>query len=247
MSSTLTRRWRQFRKLLRLLPRAAWRRGLWHGVGASVEHEPVIAGLDVATVVDVGANIGQFSLLVAALHPRARIIAFEPLPDAASRYRRLFAGDGRVRLHRAALGPDRGEATLHVSAHDDSSSLLPIGEAQARMFPGTQEVATVTVPVGPLGDFVSRDEIVAPALLKIDVQGFELAVLQGAVTLLDTFEWLYVEASWIALYEGQALADEVTDFVMAHGFVLVGTHNRTDAPDGTPVQADFLFRRAAAC
>lgn len=247
MSGGFARRRRQFAKLLRLLPRAAWRRGLVHGVAASVEHEALIASLPLATIVDVGANVGQFSLLASTLHPAARVIAFEPLPEAADRFERLFAGNARVRLHRAALGPARGTATLHVSAHNDSSSLLPIGEAQTRTFPGTGEVATVTVPVGPLSDFVARAEIAAPALLKIDVQGFELEVLQGAETLLDAFDYVYVEASWVALYEGQALAGEVRDFLVGQGFAPAGEYNRTDAPDGSPIQADFLFRREAAC
>ncbi|MEK9661584.1 MAG: FkbM family methyltransferase [Alphaproteobacteria bacterium] len=169
------------------------------------------------------------------------------LPEAAARFEALFAGNESVRLVRAALGPARGEAELHVSARNDSSSLLPIGDAQARMFPGTGEVGMVTVPVGPLGDFVERAELGAPALLKIDVQGFELEVLRGAEALLDAFDWIYVEASWVALYEGQALAGEVEAFVTAHGFALAGTYNRTDAPDGSPVQADFLFRRESAC
>lgn len=243
----LARRWRQLGKLLRLLPRAAWRRGLVHGVAASVEHEALIGSLELTTIVDVGANVGQFSLLASALHPDARIVAFEPLPDAADRFEHLFADNDRVRLHRAALGPVQGEAVLHVSARNDSSSLLPIGEAQTRMFPGTGEVATVSVPVGPLSDFVSRDEIAAPALLKVDVQGFELEVLRGAETLLDAFAYVYTEASWVALYEGQALAGEVHDFLIARGFAPAGEFNRADAPDGSPIQADFLFRREAAC
>jgi FkbM family methyltransferase len=247
MSSAFARRRRQLAKLVRLLPRAEWRRGLTLGVAASVEHRDVIAGLDIASVVDAGANIGQFSLLVSVLQPHARIFAFEPLPVAADRYERLFAGNSRVRLHRAALGPERGEAVLHVSARNDSSSLLPISDAQERIFPGTREVGTVAVPVGPLGDFVSRAELVPPALLKIDVQGFELEVLRGAAALLDAFAWLYVEASWLPLYEGQALAGEVMAFVEARGFVAAGAFNRATTPDGTPIQADLLFRRADHC
>jgi FkbM family methyltransferase len=247
MSGGLTRRCHQFGKLMRLLPRAAWRRGLRHGVAASVEHRAALEHLDIATVVDVGANIGQFSLLSTVLFPNARIYAFEPLPVAADRFARLFAGDDRVRLHRAALGPERGTATLHVSARDDSSSLLPISDVQRSVFPGTQEVATRTVPVGPLSDFLAPTELTAPALLKIDVQGFELEVLRGAETLLGAFEWLYVEASWLALYEGQALAGEVIAYATGRGFERVGTYNQTTGRDGQPIQADFLFRRATGC
>lgn len=247
MMSALDRRFHQMKKALRLLPRAAWRRGLRHGVAASIEHRDVIGGLDIGSVVDVGANIGQFSLLVATLHPDVRIFAFEPLPGAAERYARLFEGEARVRLFRAALGPGRGEAVLHISARNDSSSLLPISDVQSRIFPGTEEIGTESVTVGPLADFVSRENLRAPALLKIDVQGFELEVLRGAGEMLDAFEWLYVEVSWMPLYEGQALADEVIAYVEAHGFVRVGEYNAARDSEGAKIQADLLFRRDAAC
>jgi FkbM family methyltransferase len=230
-------------KALRLLPNPVFRRGLRFGVGATIEHRAVIAPMNLATVVDIGANVGQFSLLVRGLHPGARIFAFEPLADAATRFRRLFDGDGGVTLHQAAVAPARGTATMHVSAAADSSSLLPIGARQSELFPGTEEVGTAEVEAGPLDAFVAAHDIVAPALLKIDVQGFELEVLRGAQSLLDRFAHVYVEASFEALYEGQALADEVIAFLAAEGFAEAGRYNLSLGPDGKPVQADFLFCR----
>lgn len=243
--SLLARRMRQLVKALRLLPDPVFRHGLRHGVGASIEHQPVIAALHVATLVDVGANVGQFSLLVRKLHPGARIFAFEPLAAAAASYRALFAGMPGVTLHQAALAPEAGLATMHVSASADSSSLLPISERQTEIFPGTGEVGTEEVRTGPLDAFLAPADIVAPALLKIDVQGFEREVLQGCATLLDRFDHVYVEASFVALYEGQALADEVISYLESWGFDLAGRHNESRDASGQPVQADFLFRRRA--
>jgi len=68
---------------------------------------------------------------------------------------------------------------MHISQRDDSSSLLPITEAQNTLFPGTSEVSTQDVQVAPLNDFVAPQDLRPPALLKIDVQGYELAVLNG--------------------------------------------------------------------
>ncbi len=246
MSGTLSRRARQFAKLLRLLPSPVYRAGLRHGVGAAIEHRDVVARLALATVVDVGANVGQFSLLVRALHPGAKIIAFEPLPDAAARYRRVFAGDSRMTLHEAAISPDAGTATMHVSASADSSSLLPITDRQSELFPGTQEVGTTEVTAGPLDSFVGTDELSAPAMLKIDVQGFELEVLRGSQSLLSRFAWVYVEASFEALYENQALVEDVAAFLSDQGFVEEGRYNISRTADGTPIQADFLFHCAGA-
>ena len=239
----LSRRARQFAKLLRLLPNPLFRHGLRSGVGAAIEHRDVIAPLRLATIIDVGANVGQFSLLARALHPAARIFAFEPLPDAAARYRRVFAADENVKLFQAAISPDAGTATMHVSASADSSSLLPISARQSELFPGTEEVGVTEVEAGPLSGFVSGADLNAPALLKIDVQGFELEVLRGAGDLLAAFEHVYVEASFEALYEGQALADDVIALMVDAGFTEVGRYNVSVGPDGVPIQADFLFHK----
>lgn len=233
-------------KLLRLLPDPAFRRGLRLGVGAAIEHRAVLAPLGLRTVVDIGANIGQFSLLARALYPSARIVGFEPLPEAAARYRRVFTGDDCATLIQAAVAPQRGTATLRVSAAADSSSLLPITPRQVARFPGTQEVGLIPVAAGPLGDHLDRAAIAAPALLKIDVQGFELEVLRASLPLLDAFEYVYVEASFEELYAGQALVPEVRAYLEGCGFREMGCFNTVRLRDGTPVQADFLFQRPSA-
>ena len=72
----------------------------------------------------------------------ARIVSFEPLSGPAALWRAVFAGDARATLVEAAVGPEAGEAEIHVSARDDSSSLLPIAARQSALFPGTAEAGT---------------------------------------------------------------------------------------------------------
>ncbi|MGB5147902.1 MAG: FkbM family methyltransferase, partial [Porticoccaceae bacterium] len=90
----------------------------------------------------------------------------------AALWRAVFAGDARATLVEAAVGPQAGEAQIHVSARDDSSSLLPITARQNALFPGTGEAGTATIRVARLADEVPAADIAAPALLKLDVQGF---------------------------------------------------------------------------
>ena len=117
---------------------------VWHRVLAGAEHRQILSP-NLATVIDIGANRGQFSLAVRRWAPGARVLAFERLAGAAGRFREVFRGDSRVTLHRAAIGPEAGEATIHVSAADDSSSLLAISEKQERLFPSTGEIRTETI------------------------------------------------------------------------------------------------------
>ena len=216
---------------------------LRHRVAAGVEHARVLSGLDCRTVVDIGANRGQFALVARQCQPHARIISFEPLPAAAAKFRAVFAGDDRVTLHEVAIGPAPGDAAIHVSRRDDSSSLLPITSTQVALFPGTGEVATATVRVAPLREFIPAADIEPPALIKLDVQGYELEALRGCEDLLDRFAYVYAECSFVELYAGQSLADEVNSWMRERGFKLHGEHNTVHDRGGRAIQADFLFAR----
>jgi FkbM family methyltransferase len=233
------------RKLARVLLRRKWRHALfYHRVAAGVEHVSVLRNLSLLrTVVDIGANRGQFALAVRQIVPDAHIVSFEPLPGPAAIYRDIFGDDSSVVLHEMAVGAVAGEAIIHLSARDDSSSLLPITERQNALFPGTAEIGTAVIRVVRLEDLLGADDIVEPALLKIDVQGFELVALEGCGDLLDRFAWVYVECSFVELYSGQASADSVVAWLYQRTFSLSGVYNMTYDDSGCAVQADFLFIR----
>jgi len=236
------RRLKQLRKLAQVLANSGYRTSFRRaGVAAAVEHEPLLKTLNFATIVDIGANRGQFSLVARRCFPAAKIIAFEPLTPAAERFRNALRGDSLVILHQVAIGPSKGDATMHVSAEDDSSSLLPITKLQQSLFTGTREVATVTVQVDTLSDRIKEGELQSPALLKIDVQGYEVAALHGCASLLPRFSHVYIECSFVELYAGQALAAEVIDHLSNHGFDLRGVYNVEYHPQGCALQADLLF------
>jgi len=229
-------------KLIGILIRPRLAHVLLHlGVTASVEQTKALHGLKSKTVIDIGANRGQFALVARHCFPDAAILSFEPLHGPAEIFRRVFESDIKVELHQVAIGPEAGIATIHVSKRDDSSSLLPITSLQNRIFPGTRESGTETIKIGRLEDFVSAEHIQPPALLKLDVQGYELSALKGCETLLRHFAYVYVECSFVELYAGQALADEVIAWLRERGFILNGVYNMTYDRDGKAVQADFLF------
>lgn len=225
------------------MSRPSWRRVLFrHRVAAGVEHRFYLEHVGpVATVIDIGANRGQFALAVRDCLPHADVVSIEPLETPAGVYQEVFKGDGKTSLVVGAVGPDKGSATMHISARDDSSSLLSIGELQTVNFPGTGEVSTATVEVGPLSHFVDIETLLSPRLLKLDVQGFELEALRGCEDQLDLFTWVYVECSFVELYQQQGMAHEVIQWLGDHGFNLSGVYNVSDDANGIPIQADFAF------
>jgi FkbM family methyltransferase len=232
---------------LRKLAYSGRRPALWGpmraGVVPSVDHASLLRRLRPATVIDVGAHSGQFALLVKTECPDARVVSFEPQPEPAKMYRRFLGTAADLRA--VALGDTEGTATMNVTRASDSSSLLPIGTEQTTRFPGTDHVSVLTVPVSTL-DIEFPSPLPGPVLLKIDVQGFELAVLHGGVQFLSTVQWIYVELSFIELYSGQPLAPAVIRFLDQQGFEMNGAFNVSEGPDGEAVQADVLFTRAAA-
>lgn len=231
-------------KAFHLLRQPAHWQALSKGVAASVEHEHLRAicpGLK--TVIDIGANKGQFSLLARHCFPKARIIAFEPLPAAAAKFRSVFSNDSQVTLHPVAVGMTSQKTVMHLSARDDSSSLLSIRTLQSEIFPGTQEIGTLEVRVEPLDRMISTADLLEPALLKLDVQGFELSALKGCEGFLPRFEHVYLELSFVELYEGQALADEILLYLRQQNFELKGIYNLTYDAQGRAVQGDFHLRK----
>lgn len=204
----------------------------------TVEHSTALNRFDFHTVIDIGANKGQFAAFAQRAWPRARYFGFEPLKEPRQTLTKLLKGD--VKVFSCALGAQSGSQEIRIASRADSSSLLPIGSAQTALF-GTVERNTRQVTVKRLDEVLTITDIAAPCLLKIDVQGFELHVLQGATALLQNVDAVYVEASYVELYQGQALFDDVRDLLIDRGFELTGIFNETRAPDIGPVQADFLF------
>lgn len=229
-------------KILRVLAVPQYRAAVLRmRVFASTEHDRILQGLGLDEVVDIGANRGQFSLCIRRLYPLARIYSFEPLPRPARVYMRIFGRDPRVKFFNKAIAPAAGSSVMHVSRWDVSSSLLPFAQAQHDNFPFTQESATEVVGVSRLSDCIDAAAIAGCALLKLDVQGFELAVLEGCGELLSRFSYVYVEASFVELYVGQALATDVIRHLVDRGFRLMCVANLSYGRSKRPIQADFLF------
>jgi len=233
---------RKLNKIFGLLKVPYFTKNILQGVAASTEHLPILYNLhNIKTIIDIGANKGQFTLAARYVFPKAKIISFEPLAHPAKKFNQLFKNDNNIVLHRSAIGTEKKTLAMHVSKREDSSSLLPIGAKQSSIFPGTDESHTENIMVSPLNRFISSSDLNLTTLLKIDVQGYELNVLNGCIDLIDKFDYIYVECSFIELYEGQALADEVINYLAEYSFKPKGVYNTFYDKHGTAVQTDILF------
>ena len=235
----------KIRKALRGLAYARDRRALTRGIAASLEHSVVLRSLPSAgTILDIGANKGQFILEAIKWHPEANLIAFEPLGSERASMEYVLAGLSRLKIHPVALGQEDTTAQFHVSASADSSSILNQTPLQAETFPGTENAAHVEIPVRRLDHVLDGSALTRPVICKIDVQGFELNVLLGFGELLDAVDYLIVELTNIPFYEGAPNSADVVAFLAARGFKILGIYAMY-LRRGVSVQADFLFGRNA--
>lgn len=233
--------WSKIDKLLGIARRPALWRPFLRGTAASMEHLAAMRRLDVSTVIDVGANKGQFSALCRCLFPGARIFAFEPLPDVARQCARTLGSD-HVQVYAHALGSHDSRSRFFVTERSDSSSLLMPGAAQERAY-GSRVANSVDVEVRRLDHVLAADRIAGPALMKLDVQGAELDVLEGCGSLLQSIDYIYLEGSFVELYEGQPLIGDIVAFLHRQGFAFRGIYNTSYTADYGTTQADFLFER----
>lgn len=233
----------RFKKFSQIILNREYINAFIKGAAAGVEHCAILKSINCDCIVDIGANRGQFALAARKQFPHARIISFEPLSEPAAIFRRVFKSDSRTSLYQIAIGSAEKKLPMHVSCSDDSSSLLPISDLQKGLFPGTEEQEIRSIDVKPLGAVLRAQDILTPALMKIDVQGFELEVLKGCLSLLSAFKYIYVECSFMELYTGQALAYEVINFLKKARFNLSGVYNLSYNRQGAAVQGDFLFEK----
>lgn len=228
----------RIRKVLSAAQSRSGRAALMLGVAPSVEHRH-LAGLQVAHVLDIGANRGQFCLFAHETLGVRKIDAFEPLTECAADIESILPF---VTVHRLALSDSAGECQFHVSRANDSSSLREMTSNQTKHFPGTEEAELRAVLATTFELWSSGRSIERPSLAKIDVQGSELNVLRGMGTVIEQIDYVYAELSFIELYKGQALAGEVIGYLSQVGFDLVGLFNLKQ--DGMrSIQADALFCR----
>ncbi|MDT4920199.1 MAG: hypothetical protein QOI15_1101 [Pseudonocardiales bacterium] len=176
-------------------------------------------GID--TVLDIGANAGQFGTLLRQSRFTGLIHSVEPLRSAYDQLAAVAAADPHWNVQRAAVSAEPGTLTMNVSSNSVSSSVLPMLERHASAAPSAQYVTQEEVPATTVDEIVAATGLEPErTLLKVDVQGYEREVLDGASKTLPTFRAVRTEMSLVPLYDGQALMPEIVDLLGRHGFEL---------------------------
>jgi FkbM family methyltransferase len=194
-------------------------------------------------VIDIGANVGQYVREIRSNGFSGRIIAFEPLRAAFEQLAKLAEGDPGLTVHRLALGESEHDAPINVAANSWSSSLLAITETHLSATPESVYVGEELIEIRPLDSLhlIRPDDV---AWIKIDTQGSEASVLSGGQETFKRAEAIEIELSYLALYEGQALAWEVEKILHDLGFNVFALSSPLYHPaTGALLQIDGIFLR----
>ena len=204
--------------------------------------QPWVRARDIATVLDIGANVGSFTFTTQPLFPNAQFYSFEPLPDCYQKMLQHLKDARHFKAFNLALGDQSGEVTIQRSSDDPASSILPMTDVHKGAFPTSASSTPVAVKLERL-DTVAQDmAITEPMLIKIDVQGYESFVLKGGQKTVRRARIVIIETSFKTLYEGQSLFSDIYQMMNDLGFDYYGAMDQLfDPRDGTPIQEDSLF------
>ena len=197
-------------------------------------------------IFDIGGNAGQFAKALRAVGYKEEIVTFEPLSTAHSKLVSAALFDNKWFIHqRTAIGDREGEILINVASNSFSSSVLPMLDLHALSAPGSTYVGIENCPITRLDSvYLQYVKSTSRILVKIDVQGYEWEVLDGASATLERAEGVLCELSLTPLYAGQHLWQCIIKRLEGLGFTLWAIQNGfTDPRDGKTLQVDGLFFR----
>lgn len=200
----------------------------------------VLTAQGIHNVIDVGANVGQYGRGLRSAGYSGHITSFEPLPTAFIELTAAAANDPAWVVHNEALGSSEGRIPFHVSDDGVCSSALTPTATLTNAIPEAVTLANIEVPVRRLDGITIKD----PIMLKIDTQGFEREVLDGAAEVMDKVRVIDLELAFAELYEGGSSAYSLLPHLRDLGFVIhCVDEGYTDPTSGQTLDADFLMTR----
>lgn len=195
------------------------------------------------TLLDIGANTGQYVKKMRKWGFSSEIHAFEPLNDAFRQLKKKAANDAHLHVHHFALGNECMKSTINISGNSYSSSILPILPNHVKSAPDSAYIAQQEIEVKRLDDIFNT--LVAGnsrVMLKIDTQGYEKNVLEGAAQSLKHIAIVQLEMSLVPLYENGLLCLEMVQYMENKGFQLFSLENgHYDRKTGQQLQVDGIF------
>ena len=224
-------------KLIKCLLSPEFYNSYFYGVSPLFELTPLIKQISHAkTLIDVGSNKGQFSLIARKFFPNIKIHSFEPQIDILNMQKKVL-GTKNINYYNFTLGSEEKESELYITKRKDSSSVLKPILTKNRNYI-TNEIKKTSIK--RLDDLPNFKNIERPSVMKLDVQGYEFEVLKGAENILEYIDYVITEVSFMEVYENQTSADKLIKFLKSKSFEIKDKCNLSKI-EGKLFQEDILF------
>lgn len=198
--------------------------------------------IGIRTLLDIGANVGQYAMEMSRVLPDPYIYSFEPLECCFRKLNENMKHAQRFQAFHFALGDSSGEAKINRSEHTPASSILKAGDILHNHFSHAAVSVTETIRIERLDDIATLLDLKTPIMIKIDVQGFEEKVIAGGVETIQRSKILIVETSFEELYKGQPLFGTIYDILRELGFNYRGCdHQVRSDKDRRVLQENSIF------
>lgn len=202
--------------------------------------------MPISHILDIGANEGQFALWIRPVFPSAQIISFEPIQDVFQTLNSKAVNDPLWKAENLALGDMDGIRQMNVHLdHSPSSSMLKATSREIELFPKTTRQQSIEIDVRRLDSWVmhSRISFEGNVLIKMDVQGMELAVIRGGKSTFMQSDVVFAETSVQSLYEGQTSFPDLVLELDQLGFAFQGVVDYGLDSEGRVISFDSVFFR----
>jgi FkbM family methyltransferase len=204
----------------------------------------LIERFGVAAVIDVGGNRGQYGARMRAGGYTGPLFSFEPQPSPYAELAALAVADDAWRTTNVALGSAAGTVTMNVADGDDLTSILTSSAAMRAALPQATPAAEIEVPVRRLDDELA--DVAGPFLLKIDTQGYEHPVIDGALEVIARSHVIDIEMALATNYEGGSTIYDLMPRLHDLGFQALSVEpGFTDRVTEQVLDVDVLMVRAS--
>jgi len=210
-----------------------------------IQLQTLLRTYNINTVLDVGANEGQYAKHLIELGYKGSIYSFEPMAAVYARLRANAEGCAQWRTINAGIGKEEGELMLNVSENLASSSLLKVEMKSIEVDSTTRTTHQENIKITTIDTFIrSNPPFGNNILLKLDVQGYEMEALKGSMKSIGAMTVVQVELSFVPVYENGPLYVDVINFMKEQGFELFTLLPAfVDGKTGRMLQADGIFVR----
>ena len=201
---------------------------------------------NIKTILDIGASFGEYATRARNLFPDAEIISFEAIPKSYKILSEKFKNDSLHKCFNIALSNYTGETVFRISSNSGSSSLLEMNDLHKINYPVSKDIQEININCDKLDNVIKDLKLKRNVLMKLDVQGAEKLVLEGAEETLKNVDIIFSEINFSELYKGNVPFSELCRYLLEKGFTVIGIENISQSTiDGTYLQADAYFERIA--